>query len=78
MRERHAAIDAPCALCGNSIDYGLSARDSRMAYSLDHIHPLSLGGALLDPDNVRATHVRCNSRKGDRLPRNGNRPRTAW
>lgn len=39
-----------------------------MSPSLDHIEPLSLGGAH-DPANVRLAHLKCNN---DRSNRGGN------
>lgn len=44
-----------CWLCGQA-----------GATSGDHVVPLSRGGARLDPANVRAAHVECNSAKGAR------------
>ena len=38
----------------------------RAATSVDHIIPLSRGGARLDPSNLVAACVSCNSRKRDR------------
>ncbi len=34
------------------------------ARTVDHVVPLSRGGALLDPANLRAAHGRCNSSRG--------------
>jgi len=34
------------------------------AGTVDHVVPLSRGGALLDPANMRAAHRRCNSSRG--------------
>ena len=49
-----------CAICGQppTITDPLEA---------DHVVPLALGGAALDPDNLRAAHKSCNSRRGQRL-----------
>lgn len=33
--------------------------------TVDHIVPISLGGALLDPANLRPAHLTCNSKRGD-------------
>ena len=61
------------------IRLGILARDSwicqrcgkRMAHdanaTVDHVVPLSLGGARLDPTNLVACCRRCNSAKKDRI-----------
>lgn len=36
-----------------------------MSASLDHVVPLSLGGAHT-PENTQASHLICNGRKGNR------------
>jgi 5-methylcytosine-specific restriction endonuclease McrA len=55
----------PCARCGHPINLALDARHP-LSFTLDHIVPLSLGGDLLDPGNVRSMHRRCNSARGNR------------
>ena len=55
-----------CYLCEQPIDRSLVWPDPESA-TTDHVVPLSKGGEH-DPDNVRITHARCNSAKGDRLP----------
>lgn len=50
-----------CRLCHNPIDPNLSRRDPFGA-SIDHIIPLSRGGADA-PENVQAAHLDCNLRK---------------
>jgi len=55
-----------CYLCERPIDRSLVWPDPESA-TTDHVVPLSKGGEH-DPDNVRITHARCNSAKGDRLP----------
>lgn len=44
-----------CAICGKP----------GMANSIDHIVPLSLGGAPYDPGNLRRVHGACNSARRD-------------
>ncbi len=39
---------------------------TRLATSVDHIVPLALGGARLDPANLRAACGHCNSARGAR------------
>lgn len=55
----------PCWICGHNIGYELDARHP-LSFTLDHLVPLSRGGALLDKANARAAHRRCNSSKGNR------------
>lgn len=55
-----------CYLCGGNILFGLR-RGHRWGPSVDHIVPLELGGAPLDPANCLPCHVGCNAAKGDRL-----------
>ena len=59
----------PCWLCGHNIAYevrGPEAGKHPLAFTLDHLIPLSKGGDLLDPANARAAHRRCNSARGNR------------
>jgi hypothetical protein len=51
-----------CQICHESIDRVLTHPDP-MSPSMDHIVPISLGGANV-PDNCQATHLVCNLRKG--------------
>lgn len=53
-----------CGICGDSIDRDLRHPDP-MSPSLDHILPLSMGGAHAQ-GNVQWTHLVCNLRKGAR------------
>lgn len=55
-----------CCLCGSVIDLGLNWPDP-LSFSLDHIVPLSRGGAHLY-SNVQASHLRCNLQKGAAPP----------
>lgn len=58
------AKQLPCWLCGKAIDYLAMPRTPR-SFSVDHVIPLSRGGAKTDPRNLRAAHYGCNSRRGD-------------
>jgi 5-methylcytosine-specific restriction endonuclease McrA len=51
-----------CHLCGEPIDR--EATDNRYRATLDHLIPVSQGGADV-PWNVRAAHQACNSRRRD-------------
>lgn len=61
----HTRDDWTCRLCWMPIDPALAWPDSMNA-SVDHIVPLSRGGAHA-MDNVQSAHLGCNSSKGDRL-----------
>lgn len=58
IRQRDASR---CHLCGKRV--GEKAWPHPMSPSLDHVVPLSKGGAH-DPDNVKLAHLRCNVEKG--------------
>ncbi|MFF1961006.1 HNH endonuclease [Streptomyces sp. NPDC058220] len=63
------ALGLPCWLCGHNIRYDITGREAGKnpdAFTLDHLIPLSRGGALLDPANARSAHRRCNSSRGNR------------
>jgi len=38
-------------------------------YTIDHLIPLSRGGAAWDIENVRPAHARCNKSRGNRPPK---------
>jgi len=53
-----------CGLCGAKVNRDL-AYPHPMSPSLDHVIPLSKGGAH-SPENVQIAHLQCNSEKGNR------------
>jgi 5-methylcytosine-specific restriction endonuclease McrA len=58
--------DGPsCQICNELLDWQAVVHRERV--SLDHIVPISKGGAHT-MDNVRLVHVSCNSRKGAKVP----------
>lgn len=61
-----------CWLCGLEIDADRGYPDP-WSFSVDHVVPLSLGGAPLERGNARAAHLRCNMRRrrNRRLARQG-------
>jgi hypothetical protein len=63
VRITHATQQRPCALCGQPIDY-LLAYPHPYCWSLDHIREVINGGAVFDPGNAQASHLRCNLRRG--------------
>ncbi len=73
-RRLHAGVKVrrhPCWLCGQPIDYQLAWPDPA-SFSVDHQHPLSTHPHLAeDPANLRASHLGCNSSRGQRPPRPG-------
>ena len=80
IRARWKAIGDPCHLCGKPIDYDLGfVEDPRtgkrrmhpMAFVVDEITPVALGGDPLDFANTQPAHWICNSRKGDGRKRSG-------
>ena len=61
LNRKIAEQDGKCAICHESFtDYGEIVPD--------HIEPKGMGGAWRDdhPDNVQASHGRCNLRKGSK------------
>lgn len=67
VKKRVKAMKDPvCALCGNPIDMDAPAY-TPMACEVDHIIPISRGGAPYDIDNLQLTHCKCNRQKSNRL-----------
>lgn len=65
---RMRAINAPCWLCGEPIDWDRKGRGTR-APELDHAYPASTHPHLVyEPSNFRIAHARCNQRRGARTP----------
>lgn len=58
--------DHVCALCGKPINAELKTPDP-MSLEVDHIIPISRGGAPYDIDNLQLTHRRCNRLKSNKL-----------
>ncbi len=57
-----------CWLCGQAIDYDL-AKEDPSAFSVDHIHPVSLRPELAEVySNLAASHLACNRARGARSP----------
>lgn len=55
-----------CWWCDLAIKWDAPPR-SRWAPSIDHLIPLSLGGAPEDPDNMVVAHYGCNSQRRNNL-----------
>ncbi|MFD7791017.1 HNH endonuclease [Streptomyces sp. NPDC059759] len=60
------AMRHPCWICGHNIPTNVDGRTHPLAFTLDHLVPLSRGGDLTDPSNARSAHRRCNSSRGNR------------
>jgi 5-methylcytosine-specific restriction endonuclease McrA len=60
------ALGLPCWICGHNIPEAVDGRTHPLAFTLDHLIPLSRGGDLTDPANARSAHRRCNSSRGNR------------
>ena len=76
--ERDRARRAPCHICGQPIDYSLAPSSTRDAYEPDHLRDVNSHPELtLLPENVAASHRRCNRARGKRagIDNIGNRTR---
>lgn len=66
IRARVRDLGAPCCLCGHAIDLALH-HNHPLAFTVEHLDPLSLGGAPRDLDRLAPAHRSCNSRRGNRV-----------
>lgn len=79
--DQQRRLGLPCWLCGHNIAYeirGPLAGRHPLAFTLDHLLPLSKGGDLLDPANARSAHRRCNSARGNRTSVKQQRASRRW
>lgn len=67
LRARVLREETHCWRCGEPVDVSLSGMVPA-GPTVDHIVPLSQGGAAEDRANLRLAHRRCNLRAGDRRP----------
>lgn len=66
LRGVYARDDGICALCGYDVPHpDAEGVTTAQRASIDHVQPVSLGGAH-SWDNVRLAHVGCNARRGAR------------
>lgn len=68
LRVQHAeALGEACWRCGEEIDYSLPGNDPR-GPTADHTTPLGAGGELLPMlDELKVSHLSCNSRHGSAM-----------
>ena len=59
-------IPSTCHLCGNPIPMDVDPQRHRLSFTLDELHPRSLGGSATDPANLAPAHRVCNSTRGNR------------
>lgn len=65
-RARFRRSQAPCAICGQPIDYTIKSPDP-MSFEVDHIKPIDRFPELAnDPNNKAATHRACNRAKSNK------------
>lgn len=64
--DRDRKAKAPCHICGQPINYHLPPSSCEEAWEPDHVIPVKLRpDLLLDLQNVKASHRRCNRARGD-------------
>ena len=66
LRKKYAALNLPCGLCFEPIDYSIPYPDP-MSAAVDHIVPLTRGGSDVG-DNCQPSHRSCNRTKSNRMP----------
>jgi 5-methylcytosine-specific restriction endonuclease McrA len=72
-------LTLPCWICGHEIPTNVDGRTHPLAFTLDHLVPLSRGGDLLAPANARSAHRKCNSSRGNRpTTKRPKRPALRW
>lgn len=77
LKARVFAEETHCWLCGEWVDPTLPPND-RLARSIDHVIPRSLGGDPHARANARLAHRKCNSSRGNRQPAQRNPRSVPW
>lgn len=55
-----------CWICGQPVDYSVSASSTDESWEPDHVQPVHMRPDLeLDLNNIKAAHRRCNRARGD-------------
>lgn len=60
------AEETHCWWCGEYVDQTLPATHP-MSRTVDHVHPLGMGGAETERSNLRLCHRRCNSIRSNKM-----------
>ena len=58
--------DPYCGICGGAIDMDAPPH-TPTSCEVDHIVPISRGGAPYDIENLQLVHARCNYQKGNKM-----------
>lgn len=74
VRKRALACKDPiCVLCSQPIDLSIPKMNPKtkkmnpLAVEVDHIVPISRGGAPYSIENLQLSHMRCNRKKSNRM-----------
>ncbi|MGW4886919.1 HNH endonuclease [Streptomyces murinus] len=67
LQTRVFAEESHCWICHRYVDQTLSGTTHPMGRTVDHVHPLWLGGDPLDRQNLRLAHRRCNTARNNQL-----------
>lgn len=65
LKAQVRAEEPTCWICGDEIDQTIK-HPHPMSFQLDHIVEINEGGAVLDRDNVHASHARCNNLRSNK------------
>lgn len=65
LAARVRAIGGPCHICGLPIPPDAPA-GTPLAFELDELVPVSMGGSPVDPSNVAPSHRCCNAWRGNK------------
>ncbi|WP_438479240.1 HNH endonuclease signature motif containing protein [Streptomyces asiaticus] len=66
VQARVFAEETHCWVCQRYVDQELP-REHPMSRTVDHVHPLGMGGAETDRANLRLAHRRCNTVRSNQL-----------
>lgn len=61
-----ASGDVMCYFCGKTVDMELHHYD-KWSFTVQHIVPVSRGGAVAEIENMAPAHRSCNAKEGNRL-----------
>jgi 5-methylcytosine-specific restriction endonuclease McrA len=66
LRKHLLAVEDICCICGGHIDKSLKTPHP-MSAEVEHLVPISKGGAIYAHDNCGVAHRICNQRKGNKM-----------